>query len=99
MDQHEAELKRLGKNYEFHRYDGAGHGFIYYHNQNYRQAQAMDAWEKVLTEQDMWKITMLLSHLNKLPPAVQEYWKTNFNVEPGVEKKEPLKERDQDHHH
>jgi mono/diheme cytochrome c family protein len=59
----------------------------------------MPAWEKVLTEQDMWKITMLLSHLNKLPPAVQEYWKTNFNVEPGVEKKEPMKENDQGHHH
>ena len=30
VDQHEAELKRLGKTYEFHRYDGAGHGFFYY---------------------------------------------------------------------
>jgi mono/diheme cytochrome c family protein len=59
----------------------------------------MPAWDKVLSEQDMWKITMLLSHLDKLPPAVQEYWKMNFNVEPGVEKKEPMKERDQDHHH
>ncbi|MFC7540287.1 dienelactone hydrolase family protein [Siccirubricoccus deserti] len=27
VDQHEAELKKHGKNYEFHRYDGAGHGF------------------------------------------------------------------------
>ena len=25
---HEAELKKQGKNYEFHRYDGAGHGFF-----------------------------------------------------------------------
>lgn len=47
VNQHEAELKRLGKDYEFHRYDGAGHGFIYYHNKNYRQEQAMDAWEKI----------------------------------------------------
>ena len=30
VDQHEAELKKHGKNYEFHRYDGAGHGFFYY---------------------------------------------------------------------
>jgi hypothetical protein len=59
----------------------------------------MPAWEKALTEQDMWKITMLLSHLDKLPPAVQEYWKTNFNVEPAVEKKEPMKKTDPDHHH
>lgn len=47
VDQHEAELKRLGKDYEFHRYDGAGHGFFYDHRPNYRQAQAVDGWEKV----------------------------------------------------
>jgi carboxymethylenebutenolidase len=49
VDQHEAELKRLGKNYEFHRYDGAGHGFFYYHGPAYRPQQAMDAWGKVFT--------------------------------------------------
>lgn len=42
----EEELKKLGKDYEFHRYDGAGHGIWYYHNQMYRQEQAMDSWEK-----------------------------------------------------
>jgi hypothetical protein len=42
----------------------------------------MPAWDKTLSEQDMWKITMLLSHLDKLPPAAQEYWKTNFNPAP-----------------
>jgi carboxymethylenebutenolidase len=47
VDQHEAELKKLGKTYEFHRYDGAGHGFFYYHASAYRQAQAVDGWEKV----------------------------------------------------
>jgi carboxymethylenebutenolidase len=47
VDQHEAELKKYGKRYEFHRYDGAGHGFFYYHRPNYRQAQAEDGWEKV----------------------------------------------------
>ncbi len=47
VDQHEAELKKHGKTYEFHRYDGAGHGFFYYHRPNYRQAQAVDGWEKV----------------------------------------------------
>ena len=30
VNQHEAELKKHGKQYEFHRYDGAGHGFFYY---------------------------------------------------------------------
>jgi carboxymethylenebutenolidase len=49
VNQQEAELKKYGKNYEFHRYDGAGHGFFYYHRPNYRQAQAVDGWEKVWT--------------------------------------------------
>lgn len=47
VNQHEAELKKQGKMYEFHRYDGAGHGFFYYHRPNYRPAQAVDGWEKV----------------------------------------------------
>jgi carboxymethylenebutenolidase len=47
VDVHEAELRRLGKDYEFHRYDGAGHGFFYYHTPRYRPEQAMDAWAKV----------------------------------------------------
>ena len=47
VDQHEAELKTHRKTYEFHRYDGAGHGFFYYDRPMYRQQQAMDGWEKV----------------------------------------------------
>ena len=47
VDVHEAELKKYGKDHEFHRYDGAGHGFFYYHTPMYRQEQAMDAWNKV----------------------------------------------------
>lgn len=47
VDQHEEELKKHGKTYEFHRYDGAGHGFFYYHAAAYRQEQAMDAWAKM----------------------------------------------------
>ena len=40
----------------------------------------MPSWEKTLSEQDMWKITSLLSHMEKLPTAVQDYWKTTFGV-------------------
>jgi len=47
VNQHEAELKKHGKNCEFHRYDGAGHGFFYYDRPAYRQEQAMDGWKKV----------------------------------------------------
>ncbi len=47
VNQHEEALKSHGKNYEFHRYDGAGHGFFYYDRPIYRQQQAMDGWSKV----------------------------------------------------
>ena len=46
VDQHEEELKKHGKEYEFLRYDGAGHGFWYYDRPAYRQEQAMDSWNK-----------------------------------------------------
>jgi mono/diheme cytochrome c family protein len=61
----------------------------------------MPAWDKTLTEQEMWKITLLLSHLDKLPPNVQEYWKTNFNVAPAAddEKKDEKKEGAEKHDH
>lgn len=45
--QHEAELKKYGKQYEFHMYPDAGHGFFYHDRPNYRQAQAVDGWKKV----------------------------------------------------
>jgi carboxymethylenebutenolidase len=47
VDQHEAELKKYGKAYEFYRYDGAGHGIFYYHRPMYRVEQALDGWNKV----------------------------------------------------
>ena len=47
VDRHEAELKSQGRTYEFHRYDGAGHGFFYYDRPAYRAEQAMDGWAKV----------------------------------------------------
>lgn len=47
VDKLEDELKKYGKDFKFYRYDGAGHGFWYYHNDMYRPRQAMDAWEKV----------------------------------------------------
>ena len=47
VNQHEQELKKHGKNYSFHRYDGAGHAFWYYDRDAYRPTQAMDSWAKV----------------------------------------------------
>jgi len=43
---HEQELKKLGKNYEFHMYPGAGHGFFYENRSAYRQEQAVDGWNR-----------------------------------------------------
>jgi carboxymethylenebutenolidase len=43
----EAELKKHGKNYEFHRYDSAGHAFFAHYRPNYRPEQAVDGWHKV----------------------------------------------------
>ena len=43
----EAELKRLGKTYEFHSYENAGHAFFAVNRPNYRQEAAADGWEKV----------------------------------------------------
>lgn len=46
--QHEAELQRHGKDYEFHTYPDAGHGFFYHHRAaNYRAEQAVDGWAKI----------------------------------------------------
>ena len=44
----EAELKKHGKEYEFHRYDGAGHGFFAIDRPGYRPVQATQAWGEVL---------------------------------------------------
>ena len=44
---HEEALKRHGKEYEFHMYEGAGHGFFYYDRSVYRQEQAVDGWRKI----------------------------------------------------
>jgi carboxymethylenebutenolidase len=45
----EAALKQHGKQYEFHMYPNAGHGFFYYDRPAYRQEQAVDGWKKIWT--------------------------------------------------
>jgi carboxymethylenebutenolidase len=50
VNQHEAALQEHGKTYQFHRYDGAGHGFFYYQGMSYRPQAAMDGWANV----DAW---------------------------------------------
>jgi carboxymethylenebutenolidase len=40
-------LKREGKTYEFHRYDGAGHAFFSIDRPAYRPEAAVDGWERI----------------------------------------------------
>jgi carboxymethylenebutenolidase len=49
VSQLEEELKKYGKDHEFHSYPAAGHGFFYYDKSSYRQEQAIDGWNKVFT--------------------------------------------------
>ncbi len=57
VDRHEEVLKRLGKTYEFHRYDGAGHAFFAWYRPFYRQEQATDAWDKIFAFYDRYLST------------------------------------------
>jgi carboxymethylenebutenolidase len=54
VNQHEEALKAAGKTYQFHRYDGAGHGFMYYQGMSYRPQAAMDGWNKVVAWFDQY---------------------------------------------
>ena len=42
----------------------------------------MPAWDKTLPESDIWKLTAFLTRVDKLPPAVQDYWKKASGVNP-----------------
>jgi mono/diheme cytochrome c family protein len=42
----------------------------------------MPSWNHTLSEQDMWKVTDFLTRVGKLPPAVQDYWKSSYGVLP-----------------
>ena len=44
----------------------------------------MPAWDKTLSEPDMWKLTAFLTRIDKLPPAVQDYWKKSIAVSPAT---------------
>src|ERR1700686_181410 len=55
---------------------------IYYSIRTGVRYTGMAAWSHALGDQDVWKITAFLSRLDKLPPGVQQYWKTTFGVAP-----------------
>jgi carboxymethylenebutenolidase len=43
----EEVLKASGKTYEFHSYEGAGHGFMHVDHAGYRPGAAVDAWQRI----------------------------------------------------
>jgi carboxymethylenebutenolidase len=43
----EAELTRLGKEFEFHTYEGAGHAFFAVDRPSYRPASAVEGWQRI----------------------------------------------------
>jgi carboxymethylenebutenolidase len=45
----EDELKAQGKTYEFHSYEGAGHGFLSVNRPSYRPEAATDGWSHIFT--------------------------------------------------
>jgi carboxymethylenebutenolidase len=47
VDEIEQALQAAGKSYEFHRYDGAGHGFFSPDRPAYRVEAALDGWEHI----------------------------------------------------
>ena len=63
----------------------------------------MPAWDKTISEQDIWKVTAFLSNLNKLSSGVQDYWKKAAGVAPPAATGEPHDhahhDHDEDHEH
>lgn len=55
---------------------------VYFVIHNGIRYTGMPAWDKTLSEPDIWKLTALLTRMEKLPPAVQEYWKKSGGVNP-----------------
>jgi mono/diheme cytochrome c family protein len=55
---------------------------IYYAVRTGVRYTAMPAWSKALSDQDIWKVVAFLSRIQKLPPKVQDYWKTAYGAGP-----------------
>jgi mono/diheme cytochrome c family protein len=58
---------------------------IYYAVRTGIRYTGMPAWSKAMPDQDIWKVTSFLSRVQKLPPKVQDYWRTAYGVAPPSE--------------
>jgi thiosulfate dehydrogenase len=68
---------------------------IFYVIKNGIRYSGMPAWDKSLSTDDMWKLTALLSRIEKLPPGVQDYLKKSSAGAPVLSPPAPDKG---DHH-
>jgi mono/diheme cytochrome c family protein len=73
--------------------------FTYYMIHNGIRYTGMPAWDKTLSDQDIWKVTLLLSHMEKLPAPAQDYWKNTFGVPPPAGEAEHGEHPGHDEHH
>jgi mono/diheme cytochrome c family protein len=55
---------------------------VFYVIHNGVRYTGMPAWDKTLSDPDLWKLTAFLTRIDKLPPAVQDYWKKSSGVTP-----------------
>jgi mono/diheme cytochrome c family protein len=55
---------------------------IYYAVRTGIRYTGMPAWNKALSDQDIWKVTAFISRIEKLSPGVQDYWKKSFGSGP-----------------
>ena len=55
---------------------------IYYAIRTGVRYTGMPAWNRALSDQDIWNVTAFLSRVEKLPPGVQEYWKNAYGTTP-----------------
>ncbi len=55
---------------------------LFYVMRNGVRYTGMPAWDKTLSDPDLWKVTAFLTRIAKLPPAVQDYWKKTSGTAP-----------------
>jgi thiosulfate dehydrogenase len=55
---------------------------VFYVIRNGVRYSGMPAWDKTLSEPDIWKLTAFLTRIDKLPPAVQDYWRKSSGAAP-----------------
>lgn len=67
---------------------------IYYAVRTGVRYTGMPAWNKALSDQDVWKVTVFLAHIQTLPQGARNYWKESFGVDAPVAGSDKGKDKD-----